>query len=175
MLGYSIESLYLYALILSGSLTFLYILFGDVLDGMLEGAGIQPVLLFSFFTFFSAGGYLLERIQLTGTFFSACISLTAAFIFTVILNVFVLIPLASAEESLVYFDEDLKGRVGEVLTSIPVNGYGEVLLKSNSGSIAKPAASFEDIPVPSGSEVIIIDIKNGILYVSIYEKLEDLI
>ena len=68
-------------------------------------------------------------------------------------------------------EESLKGRVGKVITSIPENGYGEVLIENVSGRIAKPAKGFENEKIHEGSNVLIVNIKNGVLYVTVYEDL----
>ena len=53
MFGLSVQTVYLYGLIICGSLTFLYILFSDLLDGLSEAIPFfNPTLLFSFLTFF---------------------------------------------------------------------------------------------------------------------------
>jgi len=63
----------------------------------------------------------------------------------------------------------LEGRVGKAIISIPKEGFGEVVIESYSGMISKPAASFEDVPIPEGSEVLVIEVKNGVLYVMPYK------
>lgn len=78
-------------------------------DGIGEGSFLNPVLILAFITFLSAAGYIFE---MTTSLNSAVILLIAAVIavlLDILLNIFVLIPLASAEESLVYTDESLRG------------------------------------------------------------------
>jgi membrane-bound ClpP family serine protease len=101
-------------------------------------------------------------------------SVVLSFILVILLNVFVLTPLSAAEESIVYSNESLKGRVGEVIITIPVDGFGEVLMKSTSGTIAKSAMSFNNHPIQQGEKVLIIDVQNGVLYVTPYEEIENL-
>ncbi|MBD1381578.1 hypothetical protein [Metabacillus arenae] len=177
LFGTSLETIYFYGLIIAGSLTFLYILFGDVLEGVFEGITgslLNPTLLFSFLTIFTANGYLFELITSLHSGLIFLISLGISSILVTLLNVFVLIPLSSAEESLSYSESDLKGRMGVVITSIPVDGYGEVILKSNSGSIAKPAISFDSLPIPSGSNVLVIDVQSGVLSVVEQKGLDEI-
>jgi membrane-bound ClpP family serine protease len=168
--GIPIESFYLYALIASGAITILYLLFGDFLDGVVEGIGFNPVLLFAFITFTAAAGYLFELMSNFNHLLILVVSVIIALVLDIFLHVFVLIPLSKAEESLVYTTSSLRGRIGEVIIPIPVDGFGEVVIKSSSGTIAKSATSFENKAINEGERVLIIDVKNGVLKVLPYEN-----
>lgn len=171
LFGMPIETIYLILLIVSGSLTVLYLFFGDVLEGIAEATGfLNPVLILAFITFFSAGGYILEKITSLNSFIIMIIAALASVLLDVLLNVFVLVPMASAEQSLTYTEKSLEGRVGKIIISIPENGYGEVVIESYSGMISKPAASFEGMPIGEGEEVLVIEVKSGVLYVMPYQK-----
>ncbi len=172
--GLPLETVYLYGLIFSGAITILYLFFGDVLSGFLEGF-FNPAVLFSFITFFSAGGYIAEVSTSLPSLWIAGLSAIISLILTTLLNVFILIPVSTAEESLVYKEADLRGRVGTVITAIPENGYGEVLIESISGRIAKPASGFDGQAIGNGEKVLVIDVANGILQVGLYEEAEKLI
>ncbi|XJZ26854.1 NfeD family protein [Bacillota bacterium Lsc_1132] len=171
-----LETIYMYGLIISGVLTVLYVLFADVLH--FQGAGdglhfLNPVMLFAFVTIFSANGYLLEGLSSLHYLLIMAISTIIALIVVTLLNVFVLVPLSSAEESLVYKEIDLIGRVGTVITSIPANGFGEVLIDSISGRISKSAVSFDGKDIQNGEKVLVIQVENGVLQVTNHHKLED--
>ncbi|WHY76762.1 NfeD family protein [Neobacillus sp. WH10] len=174
-----LETIYLYGLIISGVLTVLYVLFADVFH--FHGAGdgglhfLNPVLIFAFVTILSASGYLFEKLSSLHYLLILAISAVIAFIVVTLLNVFVLVPLSSAEESLVYKESDLRGRIGTVITSIPADGYGEVLIESTSGRIAKPASSFDGDQIPNGSRVLVVQVKNGVLEVTVHHQLESYI
>lgn len=169
-----LETVYLYALVISGVITILYLFFGDVLSAALDGVPfINPTLLFSFISIFSAGGYLAEVFTKLHSALIAGISATIALTLVTLLNVFVLIPLSRAEESLVYKESDLRGRIGTVITAVPADGYGEVLIESISGRIAKPAESFTKSAIAYGKKVLVIDVEQGVLQVKVYEELEN--
>ncbi|WP_413785492.1 hypothetical protein [Cytobacillus sp. IB215665] len=173
VLGYPLQTIYLYCLIGGGILTVIYILFGDILDGILDvdpGGYLNPSLLLSFFTIFSAAGYLLERLTSLTSIVSAIISFVTALVCSIILHLFVFVPLKSAESSITISEDDLKGRIGKVIISIPKGGYGEVILEGKSGNIAKSAQSFDEQPIASEQQVIIIDVKSGVLQVAPYEE-----
>lgn len=171
-----LATIYLYGLIISGVLTVLFVLFADVFHFQGVGDGglhfLNPVLLFAFVTILSATGYLLERLSSFHYLVIMGIAAATSFIIVSLLNIFVLIPLSSAEESLVYKETDLRGRIGTVITAIPVDGYGEVMIDSISGRIAKPAISFDRVSIPNGTSVLVVDSKNGVLHVSTQNELE---
>lgn len=174
--GVPLATIYLYGLIISGALTVLYVLFADVFH--FHGAGdggphfLNPVLIFAFVTILSASGYLFERLTALHYLLIFGVSAVAALILVTLLNVFVLVPLSSAEESLVYKESDLQGRIGTVITAIPSDGFGEVMIDSTSGRIAKPAASFDGDSIPNGTNVLVVQVKNGVLEVTVHHQLE---
>ena len=170
LFGTSIETIYLVTLIVSGAITLLYILFSDFLDGIAEAIGFNPTLLLAFVTFFSASGYILERVTSFHSYIIIAVSILIALILDTLLNVFVLIPLSSAEQSLVYTEDSLKGRVGRVIIPIPEQGYGEVVIESNSGMISKPAVSYKGAMVEEGTTVLVIEVENGVLSVVSYNN-----
>jgi membrane-bound ClpP family serine protease len=175
LFGYSLQTIYLFCLIIGGVLTLLYILFGDILEGVFEilpDGFLNPTLILSFFTFLSSSGYLFEKLSNLNSFVILLISIFIALFLVIILNVFILIPLSSAEESLAYKEEDLKGRIGKVIISIPENGFGEVTLEGNGGTVARSATSFENEAIPYGSKVLVIDVIESVLYVSPYNQLD---
>ncbi|MGJ7918973.1 NfeD family protein [Neobacillus sp. LXY-4] len=169
LFGYPLETIYLYALIISGAVTVLYLLFGDVLMGVMDGI-FNPTLFFSFITIFSAGGYLGEVFSSFHSGLIASVNAVVALIIVTLLNVFVLIPISNAEESLVYKESDLRGRTGTVITAVPEDGYGEVLIESTTGRISKPAISLKKTAIPNGKKVLVIDVVNGVLQVEVYEE-----
>lgn len=169
--GLPIAQLYMYILIFSGALTVLYVFFGDVAD---VGDGVpflNPAVLLAFFTLLSAGGYLLEAAT---DWSSPAILLAAAagaFFLDLLLYFFVLVPLASAESSIAYTDESLAGQVAKVITPIPVDGYGEVVIETYGGIISKRATGYDNEAIEHGKSVLIIEVADGTLYVRDYEPM----
>ena len=173
-LGVALADFFLYSLIISGALTFFLILFYDVFAAFDLPDFLNPSLVLSFLTIASGAGYVLvsfTSLKALPVFF---IAFVIAFILVSIINLFILVPVSNAHESLTITEEDLRGRLGTVITSVPVNGYGEVLITSKSGSFSKPAVSFENESIPSDTRVLIIDIQNGVLHVSPHEQINEL-
>ncbi|RDW15927.1 NfeD family protein [Oceanobacillus chungangensis] len=171
LFGTPIETIYLTTLIVAGILTILFLLFGDILEGIGEMLGIfNPVLILAFLTFTSASGYILESLTTLNSILILIISILTGLLLVTLLNIFILIPMSSAEESLSYTEESLKGRVGKVIIPIPENGFGEVVIDSKSGRISKPAACYENKIIQEGQQVLIINVEKGVLYVETYEN-----
>lgn len=169
--GMSIETFYLFILILSGILTVLYLFFGDFLEALGDlSPFLNPALILAFITFFSAAAYILELATSLSSIVIAIISVFIAFILAAVLHFFVFIPIKSAEESLSYTEESLKGRVGRIILSVPEDGFGEIIIESKSGTISKPAASYDQEAITEGKQVLVIDVKKGVLYVVPYEN-----
>ncbi|ASN06039.1 hypothetical protein [Virgibacillus necropolis] len=170
LFGTPIETIYIILLIVAGSLTILYIFFGDILEGIGEFSSfLHPALILAFITLFSATGYVLEVLTSLSSLLIIVISIFTAFILDALLNLFVLIPMSSAEESLSYTEESLKGRVGKIIISIPENGFGEIIIPSKSGMISKPSASYENLAIAEGKQVLVLDVVKGVLYVVPYD------
>lgn len=171
LFGFPIQTIYLSTLIFSGILIILYMFFGDIADGIGEGSFLNPVLILAFITFLSAAGYIFEMTTSLNSVVILLIGAGIAALLDILLNIFVLIPLSSAEESLVYTDDSLRGRVGTVLIPIPENGFGEVLIENISGRISKPALSYENTFIAEGCNVLIVEVENGVIEVIDYKEL----
>lgn len=169
LFGMTLESFYLVLLIISGCLTLLLVFFGDFLEALDELPGfLSPILILAFITFFSAGSYILEKATTLNSFLIMVIAALVAALLDILLNVFVLVPLKSAEQSLGYTEKSLEGRVGKVIIPIPEDGFGEVVIESNSGMISKSAVSVDHQPIAEGKDVLVIDVKKGVLHVVPY-------
>ncbi|WP_332275691.1 NfeD family protein [Bacillus velezensis] len=169
-----LETVYLYTLIISGSLTLLILFFQDVFHGLSEAIPVSflnPALILSFLTIFSASGYIGEIAAPLSSSVIALLSFVLSVLLVSLLHFFVLVPLSSAEESLAYRETDLKGRVGRVITSVPKDGYGEVIIEGIGGAISKSAVSFEQEQIKYGTAVLVIDVKDGVLFVTPHEPI----
>lgn len=170
LFGLPITQVYLYALIISGVITIVYILFSDVVEGIGEMSPLlDPAIILSFITFTSATAYILELLVdwHSGLIFG--VSVAIAIVLDTFLYFFILLPLASAEVSLAYTDESLMGQVGRVIVPIPVDGYGEIVIETVNGRINKRARGYENTAIEYGKEVLLIEVKDNAFVVKEYE------
>lgn len=172
MFGVALSTVYLTIVIAIGLCMVLYLFFADVADGVAEGIPfLDPAVILAFITATAAAGYILEIFSELSHLVIFLISIVISFIFTALLYYFFLVPLRSAETSLTYTEESLAGQTGRVITPIPVDGFGEVLIETVSGNIHKRAASYNQEDIPYGQEILVIEVMNGTLYVQAYESL----
>lgn len=78
-------------------------------------------------------------------------------------------PMKKAEVSTGYSMGDLQGKMGDVLVSIPANGYGEVLIPMVNGVTNQIAASFEQEAIAEGMRIVVVEVKENVLYVVPYQ------
>lgn len=171
LFGVDIQTIYLITLIVAGCITVLYILFSDFLDGIADGiAFINPAVILAFITITSASGYLLEQFSEMTSLIVLIISCIISAIISSLLYFFILVPLKSAEVSLAYTEQSLEGQIGKVIVPIPKDGFGEVVIETASGIISKRATGFDNEEIDYEDEILIIEAKEGTLYVKKYDS-----
>jgi membrane-bound ClpP family serine protease len=168
-----VEQIYFYILIFMGAATILYLFFGDVAEGIGEGIPfLNPTIIMAFITFASVLGYLLENFTTWNSWLVFIISLVVGAIFDVLLYFLFLLPMASAEVSIAYTDESLAGQVGKVITPIPADGFGEIVIETVSGLVSKRSAGYDNEEIDYGRNVLIIEVTNGTFLVREYEPFD---
>ena len=86
-----------------------------------------------------------------------------------IIHLFILVPLSKSEQSTAASIFDLVGKDGEVITTIPSNGIGEILISSQFGSTGNVATSIKNSEIMQGTFVLVIDVnEHGVLLVTPY-------
>lgn len=162
-----IEQIFLYGLILIGLITILYVLFADAIDGM-EAGILNPTTLLSFLLFICAAGFILLKITNWSETLIITVAVGISIVLTFLLYFFVLLPLSSAEVSTAYTNESLLGQVGKVIVPIPSNGYGEIIIETVNGLIAKRATGLDNEEIDYEKQVLIIEVKDGTFLVKEY-------
>jgi membrane protein implicated in regulation of membrane protease activity len=127
---------------------------------------IQPVVAVGGITVFGAAGILLERYSGWPAPAILAAALLAAVIVSLLLYFLYVKRMKEAENSVGFSMQELGGRIGEVLTAVPEHGYGEVLVKIGAGVTNQIAASFDGESLPTGTRVVVVEVRDGTLYVS---------
>lgn len=157
-------------------LSLVIVIFGEVLDGVLEGAleflsldgpeFLHPITLVGGMTAFGGAGILLTH----WGWFTPAMTVIAALLVSVFISMlayFIYVkPMRKAENSLAFSSKELAGKIGEVTISIPADGFGEVMIKMGAGNITEIAGSFERKDIPAGAKVVVVEHKDGVSYVS---------
>lgn len=145
---------------------------GDILDGLIDslfdniGEFLNPLLLFGTLAVVSGSGVLLTKYSSLNALYIFIISLligTAAYF--LIYN-FLVIPMSNAESSTSISVNELEGKIGEVITTIPAKGMGEVFIESTNGSRSETSISFDQKEIKQGTRVVVVEVKDQILHVS---------
>ena len=169
--GFELHTVYLTILIVVGCLTILYLLFSEIFDGIFEGIPfIDPAVILSFITITSATGYLLEKFSSFSSLVNLIISCIVSGLISSLIYLFILVPLKNAEVSLAYTEESLGGQVGKVIVPIPEDGFGEVVIETVNGIISKRATGYDNEAIDYDEQVLIIEAKDGTIYVKKYEQ-----
>lgn len=153
------------------------ILFGEILgqvfDGICEFVSgdhlewLQTMLVVTWLTVFGGSGVLSTYYC---TDFDARMTLAVSLLTaTVLCKVFYFSyvkPMRNSENSTGVSLKDLVGKPGEVIVPVPADGYGEVLIRAGASNTNQIAASSDRVGLSVGCEIIVVDIKDGVLYVS---------
>ena len=136
------------------------------MDGVLDGF-LHPLLLFGTLAVVSGAGIILTKYTSLSSFIGLCVSLCIGIVSYVLIYNFLIIPISSAESSNAYSAKDYEGRIAEVITTIPAQGYGEVYIPSKTGSRSETAKSFDQEEIIRGQKVVVVQVDDkGVLFVS---------
>ncbi|MFD2370405.1 NfeD family protein [Brevibacillus sp. GCM10020057] len=126
----------------------------------------QPMLLVSGATAFGAAGYLLTRFSSLSALVVLGLSVLIGSALAMASYFLWIKPMNRAENSTGYAMSQLCGKLGEVSTTIPANGLGEVLVKMVSGTTFHMAASLEGAVIREGTRVVVVEARDHVLYVT---------
>lgn len=149
------------------------VVLGDILssafDGLLDFLSVdflQPMVIATAITALGGAGILLTEYSPLTT----GIALLAAILIALALSVVVFFgyvkPMQNSENSTGFSINDLQGKLAEVTVTIPANGFGEVLVRIGAGHTNQIAASFDAQLIADGSQVVVVDVREGVMYVS---------
>lgn len=144
-------------------------LISQVFDGLFDFLSVdflQPMVLATAITTFGGAGILLTEY----TFMSSLIVIILSIVFAIALSAIVYFgyvkPMQNSENSTGFSVRELSGKVGQVTVSIPPQGYGEVIIRVGAGHTNQIAASFDRQNIPEGAQVVVVEVKEHVLYVS---------
>ncbi|EJL38891.1 hypothetical protein BAG01nite_27480 [Brevibacillus agri] len=163
-----LETVYMVCLVSGIIYTVISLLFGDTVSDWLDQLHLplfQPITFVSGLTAFGGAGYIMSRF----TSLSDLVVFALAVVIGAGLAVFAYFlwvkPMSKAENSTGYSMAQLGGKLGEVGTTIPAEGLGEVLLPMISGTTYHMAASLEGKSIPQGTRVVVVEVRDHVLYV----------
>lgn len=173
-----LETIYIVCLVFGLIYTLVTLIFGHSVADWLEQVHfhlpvLQPVLLVSGLTAFGGAGYLLSHL----TSFSAGVVLALAIVVgagLAVASYFLYVePMSRAENSTGYSMAQLNGKLGEVSTTIPADGLGEVLVTLVSGTTHHMAASVDQTPIREGTRVVVVEVRDHVLFVTPFPEFSE--
>ena len=115
-------------------------------------------------------GYIILNYTSFSTVMVITLAALISLALTIVLNIFVFIPLSRMESSTVFKIEDMQGEVGEVTLSIPADSVGEVTVTTALGIVTRTAKSYDGTHIDQGEQALIIEVEDQIFYVVKYNK-----
>ncbi|MDX1530366.1 MAG: NfeD family protein [Rhodothermales bacterium] len=158
--------------------TLLALLFGDALDGVLDGFDLDfdgpglldPLSLVGGVAAFGAAGVVLTEAAELAAPLAAGAAAVIGLALAVVMHVAYVRPMKRGENSTGFSVEEYRGKLGEVITAIPARGYGEVLVKMGTANTFRTAASFDETPIARGTAVVVVEVRDGDLLVAPFEE-----
>lgn len=151
--------------------TVLALFVGDLLEGMLEAFDsldgfVDPLSLVGGIAGFGAAGIILSTATTLSDGPAALLAAGIGMALAVVMHFLYVRPMKNSESSSGFSVQEYRGKIGEVLTTIPARGFGEVLIRMGPSNTFQAAASFENVEIPGGTQVVVIDVRDGDLFVA---------
>lgn len=156
------------------------LLLGDVIghafDGVLDAVSIDsidflhPMTIVGGITLFGGFGLMLTKYSSLGPVAAGIVSGAGAFAFSILIFFIYVKPMRNTESSMGFSVKELVGKVAEVTIPIPATGCGEVLVKMGAQHTYQIAASYDNEPIERGADVVVVEEREGTLYVTALEE-----
>ncbi|GBG06239.1 hypothetical protein PAT3040_00754 [Paenibacillus agaridevorans] len=170
------ETLFLSCLALGILFAIVSVIFGDWLSQAMEGAldflslegpaFLSPMTLFGGITAFGGAGLMLTRYTSLGEWIVVLLAVLIAIALGAAVFFLYVRPMENSENSIAFTLQSLAGTLGEVTIPIPATGYGEVMIQAGAGVTNQIAASFDQQPISGDAKVVVVEVKDSVLYVS---------
>lgn len=165
----------LYWSLLAGGVIFavVSVLLGDLIsqamDGVLDFLSVdflQPMVIATAATSLGGAGILLSKYTSLSTLFVLLVSAVIGILLSVMVYFAYVKPMQNSENSTGFSIHDLQGKMGHITVPIPSRGFGEVLIRVGAGHTNQIAASFEHQDILDGARVVVVEVRDDVLYVS---------
>lgn len=143
----------------------------DALDGALEaidfGGAFDPLSAVFGATLFGGTGLLLDAYADLATTPEVVLSAAVGIVAAVALHLVYVAPMKRSENSTGFSQAEYAGKTGELATGVPAGGFGEVIVRMGASTTFQTAASFDGEPIPSGADVVVVEVDaDGVLRVA---------
>ncbi|RAL22057.1 NfeD family protein [Thermoflavimicrobium daqui] len=152
-------------------MTILSFIFSNFLDGILDSLFsfdlpiVSSVTIFSALTVFGGSGLILSRYTEQPNSMVITFSLLLSFASFILVYFLLVRPSQKVESSVGFRLAELKGKKGVVITTIPRQGMGEVMITTSGGNTNQIAQSATGDSISQGTKIIVSDVAGHILLV----------
>ncbi|MEM1044176.1 MAG: NfeD family protein [Bacteroidota bacterium] len=165
-----------YWICLFGGLVFtvLTLLFGDLLDGLdFDGLGdvLDPLSFVGGLTAFGGAGVVLGEMTALATVPAAVLAACIGVGLALGMHFVYVKPMKRSENSTGFSMREYHGKLGEVITAIPAEGFGEVLVTMGASNTFQTASSFNGTEIPRGTRIVVVEVRGGDLLVTPFDEL----
>ena len=153
------------------AVSLLLILLGDLLEAAMDALdafdALDPLSIIGGVTVFGGAGLLLDAYSGLAPTPVAVTAGAVAVVASVALHFGYVKPMKQSENSTAFSQAEYAGRTGEVGTSVPAGGFGEVQIRMGASTTFQTAASYGGEPIPGGTPVVVVEVgADGVLHVA---------
>lgn len=127
---------------------------------------LNPTTLIPGIAAFGGGGILLATYTTLTVGPQVALAICSAILMSVLVHFLFVRPMDRAEISVAFSIQDCVGRTGIITVPVPEHGHGQIMLKMGGSNTVQIAASFDQTYLPKASEVVVVEVRDGILYVA---------
>jgi hypothetical protein len=128
--------------------------------------------LMAFLCWFGGTGYLLHEANVFGIALVLLFSAVSGVAGASLVFWFLVTVLMPNERTLEPEDTEIIGMIGRLNTSLPANGFGEMLYSQNGARRCVTVRSEDSSPIERGSEVLVMRYERGVAFVRRWEEFE---
>ena len=131
---------------------------------------LNPTTLIPGIAAFGGGGILLATYTTLTVGPQITLAVCAAILMSVLVHFLFVRPMDRAESSVAFSIHDCVGHTGIITVPVPEHGHGQILLNMGGSNPEQIAASFDQSPLPKASEAVVVEVRDGILYVAKFSE-----
>jgi membrane-bound ClpP family serine protease len=173
--------LYWTCLLIGVVFTLITVLLGDVIDHTVDGVldflhldgvhVLRPLVIIGGLAGLGGAGIVFTKFLMLTEIIILGLSILLGIILAMSMYFVFVKPMQHAESTTGFSVTELSGHIGEVITTIPATGCGEVLVKVGAGHTNQIAESVTHKEIVAGTRIVVIDVaQDGTLYVSPFEE-----
>lgn len=133
-------------------------------DDFMASVGLDTWGTSMFFTGFGGAGLILK--MFIDNDIMVLLLSTLVGLLSYIIIYFFIAPKIKNDASIAISVHDLKGLKGKVTVTIPKDGYGQVRLHEGVSYETRPGKSYDESVIEQGTEIVVIDVINGVVHVT---------